>query len=641
MPARVLLRLSVLVSILVLSASCGGASSGGREDASGGAPFGPGALGGGDAAGVDGGGVRGGAGDAVDPGAQDAVSGGADDLGAAGDGSVAGDAAARPSPDGLGGADAVTPEDDALVEGASFPSTLPCGAASSASVTVRNTGASSWSRSAGYRLGAVDDGDPLYTLDVRVDLPDGVTIAPGDVWTFPIPLSGPPVAGTWHTDWRMVREGVHWFGETWATDVATSCAPGPSPAGAVGLQGHSLVDADGPFNALGASLFWAAWAYKHDKPKLEAALAWLRDHHFEAIRALGVVGDPNGPDSWDGREIVFAWPDYAEVIAGVTDLAFDTYGLRVQWTLIGDGQVAVPTEAERYALVDAFLAMSAGREQKILLFELANEAWQNGFPGDEGLAQLRALTQYMNERTDILVAASAPDGHECADAEALYAGGVADLATIHFDRDTGKVDGHWRPVRQPWEHQFCALPVGSNNEPIGPGASVASEDDPMKLVMAAAVTHIAGLPIYVFHSKAGVRGDEDLWNMAGGDAFAHLDDLLPSDVASWEAQNCHWPGSPWVCYAGDGGGLHPDTMWPDLDSPTSGAVRVYSATSGAQFVSAPIGILDHVTLEARKALSVEVYHPVTGELISTRTVQAGETLDVGGAEGLILRGTFL
>lgn len=566
-----------------------------------------------------------------------------DDAGGGSDGGPDGGPDGSPAPD-TAAADTATPDatatDDATIEQASFPATIPCGGAAEASVTVRNTGTTTWTRAAGYRLGAVGDEDPLYTLDVRVNLPDDAAVPPGGAWTFPIPLSGPPTAGAWPTDWRMVREGVHWFGGTWAGTVETTCTR-RVPTGGVDLQGRSLVDAGGPFNALGATLFWAAWAYKHDKPKLEAALAWLAAHDFEAIRALGLVGDPNGPDYWDGREIVRTWPDYAEVIAGVTDLAFGTYGLRVEWTLIGDGQVSVPEEADRYALVDTFLAMSEGREDAILMFEIANEAWQNGFPGEEGREQLRALTAYMNERTDILVAASAPDGHECADAEALYAGGIADIATIHFDRDTGKVDGHWRPVRQPWEHQFCDLPVGSNNEPIGPGASVASEDDPLKLVMAAVVTHVAGLPIYVFHTSAGVRGDVALWDMAGGDAFAHLDALVPGDLASWDPQNCHWEGSPWVCFAGDGGGLHPDTMWPDLDGPTSGAVRVYSATRDGQFVSAAIGILDHVTLEARAALSVEVVHPLTGAVLESRTLQAGESFDLKGADGLVLRGSFL
>ena len=38
---------------------------------------------------------------------------------------------------------------------------------------------------------------------------------------------------------------------------------------------------------LGASLFRAAWAFRHDRPWLEAQLAFLADHNFTAIRVLG------------------------------------------------------------------------------------------------------------------------------------------------------------------------------------------------------------------------------------------------------------------------------------------------------------------------------------------------------------------
>lgn len=554
------------------------------------------------------------------------------------------DVAADFDTDPPGDAKPELPPDDAAMVSAAFPTQLPCGETALATLTVENTGTTTWSKDAGLRLGTVDDSDPLYTQNTRVDLPDGVEVKPGETWTFEIPLTGPPTEGDWHTDWRMVRESVHWFGQTWETTVSTTCQIiTPPPAkGVVTLTDHSLHDDGGSFNALGASLFWAAWAYKYDKPKLEANLAWLSQHGFEYIRALGVVGDPSGPDYWDGREIQWTWPDYAAVIAGVTDLAWDKYGLRVQWTLIGDGQVSIPSEADRYALIDTFVAMSQGREGKILLFEIANEAWQNGFSGDSGLAQLRALTDSMAQKTSILVAASAPAGPECADAEAVYSGTQADIATIHFDRDVGKADGHWRPIRQPWEHQFCGLPVGSNNEPIGPGASVNSEDDPLKLVMAAVVTHVAQLPMYVFHSSAGVRGDTDIWTMAGADAFTKLDAIIPGDLASWSPQNCHWDGSPWICFAGDAdGNLLADTMWPDLYGPSSGAVRVYSATKGDQFLSAPIGILNHIHLEARASLTVDVIHPITGETLATHTLAAGESFDLGGGEAFVLRGSFL
>src|SRR5262245_42795878 len=61
--------------------------------------------------------------------------------------------------------------------------------------------------------------------------------------------------------------------------------------GLVQLDGNSLVDDGGKFNALGATMMWAAWGYKFDRARLEQNLAFLSEHGFHYIRALGVVGD--------------------------------------------------------------------------------------------------------------------------------------------------------------------------------------------------------------------------------------------------------------------------------------------------------------------------------------------------------------
>ena len=409
-------------------------------------------------------------------------------------------------------------------------------------------------------------------------------------------------------------------------------------SGRVRLDGRSLADDGGKFNALGASLFYGAWAYKNDRPRLERNLRTLSRSGFDYVRVLGVVGDKSAPESWDGRESDWRDPDYRDTIAGLTDLAYDTYGLRVEWTLIGDGQKNIPDRADRFRLVDTFLAMSRGREHKIIHFEIANEAWQNGFAGREGEEQLRELTKYMNDRTDVLVAASA--GADPEQTKRIYAGGVADVATSHFDRDVSKAEGHWRPVRQPWEHQFSGLPVGSNNEPIGPGSSVAAENDPVKLVAAAIVTHVSGLPMYVYHSKAGIRGHEDLADMPGVGSFVHLKKIVPPDLASWTPKNAHWPDSPFRVYAWDGGGKRvPDKMWPDLKG-GQGAVRVYSAVRGGEFFTVVIGVKPVVLMEARRGVEFEKIDPVTGEVLRRSALADGQPFDLVGREVFVLRGRF-
>ena len=431
-----------------------------------------------------------------------------------------------------------------------------------------------------------------------------------------------------------------------AGPIADGAAPADSGstgvrAGPVRLEGSALVDDGGSFVALGATMFWAAWAYKNDRPRLERDLAFLADHGFDYIRALGVVGDYTEADYWDGREIDWHWEDYDAVIAGLTDLAWDTYGLRVEWTLIGDGQENIPDEGDRYAHADRFLAMETGREDAIMHFEIANEAWQNGFDGDAGLAQLLALTAHMRERTDRIVAASAPVGQGCDAWLAMYAGDVADLATLHFDRDLSTVEGGFRPVRLPWEVQHCpGMPVASNNEPIGPGSSVNTESDPTRLAAAAVSTWISGLPFHVFHSGSGVRGDTAIADEPAATAFASLDAIVPPDLSAWERHDALSASAPFVVHVEHPGGTDADRYWPDVADATSGVVRAPSAISGDRFVTLLIGIRDHAVLEPRRAVALEVIDLLTGAPIATETRGAGERFEVRGAEALLVRGTF-
>lgn len=119
--------------------------------------------------------------------------------------------------------DDASPADDARIVVSGFPETLECSGAGSAMVTVENTGTSTWLASDVVRLGAVDDDDPLYDQGVRVDMDEGSVVAPGETFRFDFPLVGADQAGTYVTDWQMVREGVRWFGEIASDEVAVTC----------------------------------------------------------------------------------------------------------------------------------------------------------------------------------------------------------------------------------------------------------------------------------------------------------------------------------------------------------------------------------------------------------------------------------
>lgn len=370
---------------------------------------------------------------------------------------------------------------------------------------------------------------------------------------------------------------------------------------------------------LGASLFRAAWAYRHDRAWLEDQLEFLAEHDFDAIRVLGEVGDPAEPDFWDGREIDWRWPDYESVISGLTDLAYEHYGLRVQWTIFAGAPLA--DRATRDEIVDRFLRMSRGREAKILAFEIANEYFKNGFPGAEGVTELGRLARHMKEATTIPVAASSHSPDLCG----LYASAAVDMATFHFDRSRRD------PPSAMISETGCATlpPIQSNNEPIGPGSSVESESDPYRIVAAAANTYLSGMPIYIFHSGPGVRDDpyhplglrpSRLQDVRGinrivGGLYA-MKGYLPSDVHLWARHKREDPLHPFV-----------------IDGPVESAI---AASRDARSVVVLSDITGPLVLTARRDMNVEVVDPPTGEVRVRTRLTKGDRLTLDPSPAYIL-----
>ena len=400
--------------------------------------------------------------------------------------------------------------------------------------------------------------------------------------------------------------------------------------GQVRAEGRAVADAAGPFNALGATLFWGAWAYKFDRPRLERNLKVLSAAGVDYVRVLGSVGGA----SWEDRQTDPRWPDYDAIIAGITDLAYDQYGLRVQWTIFG-GAPFTPPGAERQALVDRFASLAKGREHKLFAFEIANEAWQNGFSGPEGLAELRQLGTRLNAKTSVLVALSSPrNGMACA----TYAGSGADAMTLHYERGFGR-EGPLRPLRRPWSFpaaydRTCRgqLPaIVFNNEPIGPESSVRQDDSPSRIAAGYVMTFLAGNASYVLHAGPGIRGGGAADIAAKLGRHAHFDELpsfkaiaatlgeakkyLPPGLANWTR---HAPNAP--------------------HAPLQGHEELYAASKGSDFVALAIGIKGPIVLRARTDASIDVRQTMTGQLLKRTKVSAGEQLTFSGHDSLVFLG---
>ena len=120
--------------------------------------------------------------------------------------------------------DGQPPADAAEVVTAVLPETLACGETVPATVEMRNTGLATWTPEDGYKLGTVDDEDPLYGPNTRVYMADGTSVEPGGSYTFSFELTAPDAAGEYVTDWQMVHEAVTWFGDVASQTVSVECA---------------------------------------------------------------------------------------------------------------------------------------------------------------------------------------------------------------------------------------------------------------------------------------------------------------------------------------------------------------------------------------------------------------------------------
>jgi hypothetical protein len=93
-------------------------------------------------------------------------------------------------------------------------------------------------------------------------------------------------------------------------------------------------------------------------------------------------------------------------------------------------------------------------------------------------------------------------------------------------------------------------------------------------------------------------------------------------------------------YAEDEEGMHPDEMWPDFDDPPAGVVRAYGDVNGDAFFVFPMGILDHVVMEARQDMTFDVIDPMSGATLETVSLDAGEQHTLSGHDALVLSGSF-
>ena len=100
------------------------------------------------------------------------------------------------------------------------------------SVTMKNTGTTTWTAANLYNLGSQNPQDNLTWGLGRVNVP--ADVPPNTEVTFTFTVTAPATTGTYNFQWRMVQDAVEWFG-AYAPNVPIGVSPWSPPAAAINL----------------------------------------------------------------------------------------------------------------------------------------------------------------------------------------------------------------------------------------------------------------------------------------------------------------------------------------------------------------------------------------------------------------------
>ena len=107
----------------------------------------------------------------------------------------------------------------------------------SASVTVRmkNTGSNTWNSTDNYRLGGVGDGSGIAAQfgATRFNIASGTNVATNQEYSFTFNITAPTTPGTYNLQYRMLQDGVAWFGDTLSVNVTVHGTPTCTSAGPI------------------------------------------------------------------------------------------------------------------------------------------------------------------------------------------------------------------------------------------------------------------------------------------------------------------------------------------------------------------------------------------------------------------------
>lgn len=450
----------------------------------------------------------------------------------------------------------------------------------------------------------------------------------------------------WAGDYRVLRAQGRSHDEAWGvierailTNPSFRPQPEPEPItarqGRVRIEGRSFVDDGGAYLSCDFTDMSALRLFEHHADRYRANCVGMRARGATTHRILGMV-------AWSGREIDPRRSDIVELTRATIEAGY-ALGLRSRLTMFADCNKLEMRMPERREHALKMAHGLRGLEHMIESIEVCNEPGYAEFNGPWTPEQLVEVARLIaREIDDIPVGCGAPFGGphsatEWTDEVYQILAKDVDLAFPHFDRDVRKHDGMYRPIRQPLEAMNLGYPF-VNGEPIGPGASLASEDNPGRLRAAATFTWIARGAGHCYHTKPGIGASSDglIHEQPGAAVVFAGAQLLAPDTVQFQAHNWHWDTNPWITVDGSLGDKPPES--------SRGSLRTISGVNGGRVQTQVLRVTNGCQLKARWPMHVKVYYGYdTGGYVQEDevSVRASESYEIHPCVDALLIGRFM
>jgi len=106
------------------------------------------------------------------------------------------------------------------------PTEMIAGQSYEISITMKNTGTTTWNWQEQYKLGSRNPRDNFNWGSNRTHLKYNQSVAPGEEYTFKFTITAPLILGKYNFQYRMVKEYIRWFG-SFSNNIQVNVISGP------------------------------------------------------------------------------------------------------------------------------------------------------------------------------------------------------------------------------------------------------------------------------------------------------------------------------------------------------------------------------------------------------------------------------